>query len=135
MKRLVCAMSLLAMVGVSVLAGAQDDKTATIKEVMQKLHKGANSPLAKLKKALASDSPDWEGIQKTTKDFASLGAVPGQERPAQGGEGGLQETGGCLLRQRQGAERCGQEGGQGGGTGRIQEGFHILRGLSQGPQA
>ena len=51
---------------------------------MQKLHKGANAPLAKLKKALAADSPDWKEIQKTTKDFATLGADLPKNDPPKG---------------------------------------------------
>src|SRR4051812_21504229 len=64
-------------------AGAQAD-TPTIKDVMNKLHKGANSPLGQLKGALASDSPDWESIQKKTKDFVILGASLAKNDPPKG---------------------------------------------------
>src|SRR4051812_42429824 len=70
----------------SLIAGAQDDKTPTIKEVMGKLHKGAQSPLAKLKTQLGSSSPDWDTIQKTTKDFVILGAALAKNDPPKGGK-------------------------------------------------
>jgi cytochrome c556 len=80
--RLTLATSLLVVLGATVLAASSDDKTPTIEQVMEKLHKGANSPLAKLKKALAASSPDWKAIQKSTKSFADLGAaLPKNEAP------------------------------------------------------
>ena len=67
---------------VSGLCGAEDEKVATIKEVMAKLHKGANSPLVKVKKGLAAESTSWKDIQKATKEFAILGAdLPKNEPP------------------------------------------------------
>ena len=65
------------------LAGAEGD-TPSIKDVMNKLHKGANSPLGKLKGELAAPSPDWEKIQKTTKDFVILGASLAKNDPPKG---------------------------------------------------
>ncbi len=88
MKKLACVACVVGLVAISALAtsfvGADEEKTATIKEVMRKLHKGANSPLAKLKKALAADSPDWKDIQKLTKDFATFGAALGKNDPPKG---------------------------------------------------
>ena len=84
MKRLACVASVLALLAASGLASSDDEKTPTIKEVMRKLHKGANSPLAKLKKALAADSPDWKSIQDTTKDFEKLGAALAKNDPPKG---------------------------------------------------
>ena len=84
MKRLACVLSVLALVVASGLAGAQDENSPTIKVVMQKLHKGANSPLAKLKTALKSNSPDWKSIQDSSKDFVILGASLSKNDPPQG---------------------------------------------------
>jgi cytochrome c' len=88
MKKLVCVACMVGLVAISGFAtgfaGSDDEKTPTIKEVMQKLHKGANSPLAKVKKALAADSPDWKDIQKTTKDFATYGAALPKNDPPKG---------------------------------------------------
>jgi hypothetical protein len=65
-------------------AGAQDKKTPTIKQVMEKLHKGANPPIANLRKALQAEEPDWSAIQKTTKDFVILGAALAKNNPPRG---------------------------------------------------
>src|SRR6516165_4303369 len=80
--RLTLATSLLVVLGATVLAASSDDKTPTIEQVMEKLHKGASSPIAKLKKALTAKSPDWKAIQKSTKLFAEFGpALPKNEAP------------------------------------------------------
>jgi mono/diheme cytochrome c family protein len=68
------------------LAGA-DAEMPTIKDVMNKLHKGAKSPLAQLKGELASASPDWPKIQKETKDFVILGASLAKNDPPKGDKG------------------------------------------------
>src|SRR5437899_2533849 len=65
----------------SLLAVAQDDKAPTIKQVMGKLHKGAKAPIAQLKTQLSAPSPNWESIQKTTKDFVILGAALAKNDP------------------------------------------------------
>jgi mono/diheme cytochrome c family protein len=82
MKRLVCLVSTLAVVALAVGAGSED--TPTIKDVMDKLHKGANAPLAKLKTALKSDSPDWKNVQDLTKDFVNFGAALAKNEPPRG---------------------------------------------------
>src|SRR4051794_30586480 len=85
MKRLISGAGVvLTILMVTVLAGAQDDKTPSIKDVMNKLHKGANAPLGKLGKALKSDSPNWKEIQNSTKDFVILGASLGKNDPPKG---------------------------------------------------
>ena len=84
MKNVVCMATVLLVVATVACLAAGDEKTATIKEVMQKLHKGANSPLAKLKTAIKSDSPDWKAIQDTTKDFVILGAAMAKNDPPRG---------------------------------------------------
>jgi hypothetical protein len=88
MKRLVCLASALALLAASALAarraGADDEKTPTIKEVMGKLHKGANSPLAKVKKALKAETPPWKEIQDQSKDFVILGASLAKNEPPRG---------------------------------------------------
>ena len=86
MKRLVCIAGALAVLGAAtlstVLAGGDD--TPSIKQVMVKLHKGANSPIALLKAELKSDTPDWDKVQKATKDFVILGASLGKNDPPKG---------------------------------------------------
>ncbi len=84
MKRLVCAASTLAVLALILGAGgAQSDPS--IKDIMAKLHhKGANSPLAKLKTALKSDSPDWKLVQSFSKQFVTLGAFLPKTAPPRG---------------------------------------------------
>ena len=65
-------------------ARSDDEKTATIKEVMQKLHKGPDAALAKLKKDLAADSLDWEDIKAKAKDFETYGASLPKNDPPKG---------------------------------------------------
>lgn len=68
----------------STFARPDDEKTPTIKEVMQKLHKGAGAHLAKLKKDLAAESPDWSDIKEKAKDFETLGAALPKSEPPRG---------------------------------------------------
>jgi hypothetical protein len=59
MKRAARAASVLAIL---IIAARADDSTPSIKEIMGKLHKGPDAPLAKLKTALKSDTPDWKDV-------------------------------------------------------------------------
>jgi cytochrome c556 len=88
MKPLFCVGSLLAMTAFACLAagsaGASDDdeETPSIKTVMEKLHKGKDSPLNTLKAALKAGSPDWESVQKEAKLFKKYGdALPKNDPP------------------------------------------------------
>src|SRR5258708_6103174 len=87
MKRLACMASVVALMAVSVLvtgrAGAFDE-TPSIKDVMGKLHKGPNSPLAQLKKGLQGDSPNWKELQGTTKEFVTYGSALPKDEPPKG---------------------------------------------------
>ena len=88
MKKPMCVVLVLALVTLSGLASglarSDDEKTPTIKEVMQKLHKGPNAALAKLKKDLAADSLDWEDIKAKAKDFETFGAALPKNDPPKG---------------------------------------------------
>ena len=67
----------IALVSAAILAGragADAEKTPTIKDVMVKLHKGANSPLAQFQ-GVEAEEPAWEKIQDRSKDFVNLGAA------------------------------------------------------------
>jgi cytochrome c556 len=78
----------LGVVGLAVLAagraGAQDGKTPAIKDVMDKLHKGAKSPLAQLKAQLKAESPDWSEVQKLSKEFVEYGSALPKNTPPRG---------------------------------------------------
>ena len=45
---------------------------------------GRQRPLAKLKKALKAESPDWSDVQKLTKDFEKYGAFLEKNDPPRG---------------------------------------------------
>jgi cytochrome c556 len=94
MKSLVCGVSVLSLLAVAILAttpaGAEDEKTPSIKHVMNKLHKGANSPLGHLKTALKSDSPDWRKVQKSSKQFVALGSTLAKNEPPKGDRAGYE---------------------------------------------
>jgi cytochrome c556 len=88
MRPLLCAASVLAFVAMACLAAGSarawddDDETPSIKTVMDKLHKGAKSPLNTVKTALKASSPDWEEIQKQAKLFKKYGdALPKSDPP------------------------------------------------------
>ncbi len=88
MRSLICVASVLAVLAFACLAagtaGASDDdeETPTIKTVMEKLHKGAKSPVNNLKAALKGNSPDWESVQKEAKLVKKYGdALPKNDPP------------------------------------------------------
>lgn len=65
-------------------AAAQDEKTPTIKEAMDKLHKGGNSLLASIGKQFNAQPTPWTRIQKSTKDVVILGAALAKNEPPRG---------------------------------------------------
>src|SRR4051812_36809458 len=87
MKRIACMAGVLAVfiagAFVSGKAGAGDDADS-IKAVMQKLHKGADSPLNTLKTQLKSESPNWTKVQEESKDLVILGASLAKFAPPRG---------------------------------------------------
>jgi cytochrome c556 len=90
MRPLFCAASLLAFVAVACLAAGSagasndDDETPSIKTIMQKLHKGATSPLNTVKAALKKSSPDWEDVQEQAKLFKKYGDSLEKNDPPRG---------------------------------------------------
>ncbi len=91
MKRRTLAMVAVALLGVWSLGLLADNhKTPTVKEVMQKLHKGADSPLNKIKQELKADQPEWSRLQKQTKNFVILGAALAKNEPPRGSKASWQ---------------------------------------------
>src|SRR5262245_22694112 len=60
------------------------EKTPAVKEVMTKLHRGADCLRARLGKALKADAPAWDEVQQQTKEFARLAEALGKNKPPQG---------------------------------------------------
>lgn len=81
---LTLAVVALVPVVAAVAQDKKDDKPKTIKEVMGKLHKGTKAQTAVLKTKLKEDKPDWDEIQKITKDFVILGADLEKNDPPKG---------------------------------------------------
>jgi len=80
----IVAAALVPVAAAATVAAFDDDDTPSIKDVMTKLHKGANSQQKALEKQVKAASPDWDAIQKTTKDFVILGAALAKNDPPKG---------------------------------------------------
>jgi cytochrome c556 len=80
MKRLACAAAGLALLAVGVAVAADP----TIKDIMTKAHKGGNSLLANMGKELREDEPDWNDVQKDSKELLQLGTSLGKNAPPKG---------------------------------------------------
>jgi hypothetical protein len=78
------AAMVVGLIGIFVLA---EDKVPTIKEIMDKLHKGANPPIILIKRNLQSSDPDWEEIQKQTKEFMEMVEALEKNDPPKGDKG------------------------------------------------
>jgi hypothetical protein len=76
-----CVASILAVL---IVAARADDSSPSIKEIMGKLHKGANAPLPRLRKALNADTPRWKEVQNVSKDFVILAAGLAKNEPPRG---------------------------------------------------
>jgi cytochrome c556 len=84
-KRFATMAGVVALLGLVVgIAGAYDDPAPTIKQAMGKLHKGATAALPAVKKALTAATPDWDGIQTTTKLISDLSAAITEQEPPKG---------------------------------------------------
>ena len=63
---------------------ARAEKTPSIKEIMDRAHRGSDSLLQKLGRELKSDSPDWGTVQKQSRDLVLLGGALREDRPPRG---------------------------------------------------
>jgi hypothetical protein len=81
----------LGVAGVLTATVATFAKDPSVKEIMARLHKGANAPLFKLKKDLQAPQPNWDEIQKTTKEFVALGAALSKNEAPAGDQGSWQK--------------------------------------------
>lgn len=69
---------------VSCISVALAQKEPTIKEIMQKAHKGTNSLLPELGKELKPASPNWTTVQKKTDELIVLATAMGKNDPPMG---------------------------------------------------
>ncbi|MBY0522560.1 MAG: cytochrome c [Gemmataceae bacterium] len=79
----ICGLLLPLILVLAAGVGAQD-KPPTIKQIMGKVNKGPNSLCPTIGKALRADEPQWDDIQKETKELAALAAVLGKNSPPKG---------------------------------------------------
>jgi cytochrome c556 len=88
MKSLICAASVMTLLvvacAVSWSLGAAADDPATIDKIMESLNKGRRAPIAVLKTALKTASPDWPAVQKVTKNYAKVVADLPKNDPPKG---------------------------------------------------
>jgi cytochrome c556 len=87
--------SVAGILAVLIIAAGADDATPSIKEIMGKLHKGTNAPLAKLKTALKADKPDWKMVRDLSDDFVSLGACLAENEPPRGDKSAYEQLAGA----------------------------------------
>jgi hypothetical protein len=73
----------VALVGWTV-GRAQNGKEPSTKEIMTRAHKGGNSLIVAVTRALQPDDPDWDTLQKKTKELVTLGTALGKNEPPQG---------------------------------------------------
>jgi cytochrome c556 len=86
MKRWALGAGILALATVA-LAGGRDDQQPTIKEIMEKAHKGTKQSqalLTQVRNELKKDDPNWEKVQKQAKELVSLGTSLGKNEPPRG---------------------------------------------------
>lgn len=65
-------------------AGADDEKTPTIKEIMGALTKGPNAALGQTKKALGSQPPDWKSAKTAAVALRSHAPAMAKNSPPRG---------------------------------------------------
>jgi cytochrome c556 len=80
MKRLACAAAGLVLLAVGVAVAADP----SIKDIMIKAHKPGKSLLANINGELREDEPDWNDVQKDSKEMVQLGAALGKNTPPKG---------------------------------------------------
>ncbi|MCA1686665.1 MAG: cytochrome c [Planctomycetia bacterium] len=89
MKRLATVAGVLAVLVLS--AGADNSETQTTKQLMGKLHKGANAPLTRVKAALKAEPPNWKKAQDAAKELVILGAGLPKTAPSKGDKANYQK--------------------------------------------
>ncbi len=138
MKKVTCIVSMLSVLALLGLtnrfARSDDEKTATIKEVMQKLHKGPNAALAKLKKDLAADSLDWKDIQAKAKLFETYGAALAENEPPKGEKDHWKRLADSYDEHAKKLYHSAKHEDKDGVQAAVSEDFHLVCRLSQGSQ-
>ena len=73
----------LALLALTVPVDAQDSKL-TVKEIMGQINKGPTALFPTVRKNLSADAPDWAGLQKQSKEIATLVEWMAKKEPPRG---------------------------------------------------
>src|SRR5947209_4779124 len=65
-------------------ASAGDEKGSSIKDIMTKAHKGGDSILGRIRADLKDTDPNWEDVNKGSKELVKLGADLSKAKPEKG---------------------------------------------------
>jgi len=90
MKSLICGacaaglLALMVAIGFASPVSGADEETPSIEKIMSKLHMGKKSPMATLKTALKSQSPDWSTVQKESKTYSKFAGYMPKNTPPKG---------------------------------------------------
>ena len=76
--------SFLSALAVLPVAAEDQDKVPEVRDIMRKLHKGAENLKDHVGKALKAESPNWEEVQRDTKVYATLAEALGKNEPPKG---------------------------------------------------
>jgi sulfopyruvate decarboxylase subunit alpha len=136
MKRLAYVASALALLAAAAVvvspAGAQGEKTPSIKEIMTKANK-PNGLYFNLSKDLKDDELMWDEIQKEAKDLAKLAAALAKNEPVKGPKDSWAKLTKDYSDNAKGAGRSrSEEGPAGGADGPREARRHDLHELPQG---
>lgn len=83
MKRSWCVGIGLALLALTVAVEAQGEKL-TVKEIMGQINKGPTALFPTVRKNLNADAPDWAGLQKQSKEIATLVEWIAKKEPPRG---------------------------------------------------
>ena len=100
MKRMIAliAAGLVVSATVVLTAVAQDDKLPTVKVIMKKLHGGKTALKSKVAAQLKPAEPNWESLQKSTKEYEDLGAALAKNEPSKGDKGSWDKLAGSFAK-------------------------------------
>jgi hypothetical protein len=83
LSRMIAGLAGLAML-VGFIGASVAEDGPSIKEIMNKAHKGGDSIKGQLDKEMKSDKPDWDHVTKLSKELVSLGEALGKAKPSKG---------------------------------------------------
>jgi hypothetical protein len=81
---LAAALGLAAGVALACSSAGAQDANPSVKDIMTRAHKGANSLLATIGKGLRSSDPNWSDLQAKSQELVRLGTSLGKNEPPQG---------------------------------------------------